>query len=128
MRISTAAVAEKDNTFFVAKRKPGGALSNKWEFPGGKVDPGETPTQALKREIQEEMNIDIRVGRELCRGSFRHKGKEFQLRAYSVELLSEDIRLDEHTQWKWATLEEIKNMDFAPSDQIVIDTLKAQNP
>ena len=126
MYISTAAVAEKDNSYFVAKRKPGGALSRKWEFPGGKVDPGETPIQGLKREILEELNIDVRIGHEICRGKFSHKGKEFELRAYSVEFVSEEFQLAEHTEWKWASIDEISNMDFAPSDQVVIDTLKEQ--
>lgn len=114
---SIAGIARKGNLFLVAKRKAGGALSLKWEFPGGKLEEGETPEQAMVREWDEEFKIPVKTGKFLCSGSFTHKNKPFQLSAYEVQLLSEDFTLLEHTEIRWETLETISGMDLADSDR-----------
>lgn len=121
---SIAGIARKGNTYLIAKRKPGGSLSEKWEFPGGKLEPGETPEEAMIREWDEELRVQVSVGKFLCDGTFTHKGKNFVLSAYSVSLESEKFTLLEHTEYRWETLETIETMDIADSDRGLLPGLK----
>ncbi len=70
MIIVTCAVIERNNQVLIAKRKRGNPLENKWEFPGGKIEPGETPEECLKREPWEEFGIDASVKDFLCSSSY----------------------------------------------------------
>ncbi len=123
MNQSIAGIARKNDLFLIAKRKEGGSLSLKWEFPGGKLEPGETHQEAMVREWDEEFEIDVKTGEFLCRGKFVHKGKKFELSAYEVLLLSEDFVLNEHSEIKWLTLNEILKVDLADSDKIILNKL-----
>jgi 8-oxo-dGTP diphosphatase len=117
---SIAGIARKGDLYLVAKRKAGGALSLKWEFPGGKLEPGETPQEAMVREWDEEFKVEVKTGSFLCRGQFVHNKKNFELSAYEVQLLSESFTLLEHTEIKWVSLEEIALMDLAESDRVIL--------
>ncbi len=127
MPISTAAIIQKENRFFLAKRKPGGDLGLKWEFPGGKVDKGEDPRSALVREIREELEAEIDVGELVYTGSFSHRGADFVLYAYRAALKSEKLRLNEHLEADWFTLDEIDGLDTADSDKGIIQVLKSRS-
>jgi 8-oxo-dGTP diphosphatase len=123
MRRSIAGVCAKGDTYFVAKRIPGGALGGKWEFPGGKVEAGETCEEALAREFFEEFRVPIRVGTLICEVEFAHDGVNFTLSAYQVALGSETFVLSEHTQTAWRSLAEIGALDFAESDKKILPFL-----
>lgn len=120
---SIAGIARKGDLYLIAKRKEGGALSLKWEFPGGKLEPGESHEEAIVREWDEEFKIDVQAGKFLCSGSFTHKNKVFELSAYDVDLLSEDFTLLEHTEIRWETLHVISKMDLADSDRGILTQL-----
>lgn len=122
---SIAGIARKGELYLVARRKAGGALSLKWEFPGGKLEPGETHQEAMVREWDEEFKIPVETGQFLCRGTFYHNNKEFVLSAYEVHLLSEDFSLIEHTEIRWETLSDISRMDLADSDRELLPELFA---
>lgn len=126
-KISTAGIVKKDRNYLVCKRLPGGALSEKWEFPGGKVDPGEVPEEALERELLEELGVKASVGNLICESGFEHKGVPFRLLAFTVTLQTENFELKEHQDMKWCTLEEIGELDFAPSDIPILEFLKENN-
>ncbi len=120
-KTSTAGVAVREGRVFLARRKPGGALSRKWEFPGGKVDPGETPPEGLVREMQEEFGLSVCVvGEPLCRGSFVHRGTPFQLLAFPIEFQGHPLALNEHEEYRWVSPEELSSYDIAPSDQCIV--------
>ena len=106
-------------------RLPGGSVGGLWEFPGGKVDPGETPQQALKREWMEETGFEIVVGRQMARGEFVHRGSPFDLLAYEVVIAEPvgDPTLNEHDDWQWAKPEEIRNLPLVESDKAVLEAL-----
>ncbi len=70
-RSVTAAVIEEDGRILIAKRKKGDRSEGRWEFPGGKVEPGESPEESLKRELREELGIDVAVEERLCAHPFR---------------------------------------------------------
>ncbi|MBN2658128.1 MAG: NUDIX domain-containing protein [Calditrichaeota bacterium] len=121
---SIAGIARKSGRFLVAKRKPGGALSEKWEFPGGKVEPGESHNEAMIREWDEEFRINVETGSFVCSGNFTHKGKDFLLSAYEVTLLSEDFQLLEHTEIRWESFDVIEKMDVADSDRALFPLIR----
>jgi 8-oxo-dGTP diphosphatase len=114
---SAAGIAQRDDTYLVALRLPGGALGGKWEFPGGKVDDGESPEDCLRREFREELDADIAVGTCVGVEHFQHKGQEFELQAFLVTLASERVVLREHQQIAWLPKRSIQDLDLAPSDR-----------
>jgi len=125
-RTSVAGIALDGERIFIARRKGGGDLGGKWEFPGGKVKPNESAQDALKREYREELELAVSVGAHIASSSFEHKGTAFALDAYRVFFETpEKIKLSEHSEWKWALLDEIQSLDFADSDRGLLDALEA---
>jgi 8-oxo-dGTP diphosphatase len=107
-------------------RLPGGSVGSLWEFPGGKVDPGETPGEALKREWKEETGYEIEIGNEIARGGFLHKGRPVTLIAFDIRLPADagEPELMEHDDWRWATVEEISDLPLVESDLTVLEALR----
>lgn len=127
--ISVTGVVQTKGLFFIAQRKPGGSLSLKWEFPGGKVDENESSTQALIREFQEELDVPVVVGDLFYTGAFKNNGKEYSSEAYFVSMESTSVFLKEHLAYRWCTLIEIAELDLADSDRMIVDHLiKLQSP
>ncbi|MDR2020682.1 MAG: (deoxy)nucleoside triphosphate pyrophosphohydrolase [Treponema sp.] len=121
---SVAGIAVKDGRFFIAQRKAGGDLGGKWEFPGGKVEQGESDEEALRREYLEEFGVLVQTGPFLGSASFEHHGRTHIVNAYRVRLPGGDLTLHEHIRWRWADLEEIKTLDFAGSDLKLLPALR----
>jgi 8-oxo-dGTP diphosphatase len=124
---SVAGIVLDGEKIFIALRKGGGDLGGKWEFPGGKVEPGESDEQALMREYREEFNLEISTGEMLAEASFSHRGSPFTLFAYRIffpDGAPEKLRLAEHSRWQWASLGEIASLDFAGSDLALLPALE----
>lgn len=120
---SAAGIILKDNKIFIALRIPGGDMGERWEFPGGKVEDGESFQETLVREYKEEFGADVNVGRHIADASFTHNGKQVELSAFEVSF-TEDVQkfiLSEHTETRWATLDEIKTLPFVDSDLLLYD-------
>jgi 8-oxo-dGTP diphosphatase len=124
-RRSVAGIAVEGNKLFIARRLPSGDLGNKWEFPGGKVEEGESDGEALVREYGEEFGVEVIPGPLVASASFEHNGKTYSLNAYEIRLQSLDFALREHSQWRWADMAEIESLDFAGSDRKLLPALKA---
>ena len=124
MNVSVAGIAVQDGKLFVARRAAGGTMSEKWEFPGGKVEDSETCAQALVRELMEEFGVEVSVGERLAGAEFESKGQTRQLEAFRINFLSFDFKPCEHTDWRWASCAEIEAMDFTPSDLKLLDGIK----
>jgi 8-oxo-dGTP diphosphatase len=124
-RQSVAGIAMEGGKLFIARRIAGGDLGGKWEFPGGKAEEGESAGEALVREYDEEFSVPVKVGDLLGSASFEHKGIVRTLNAYRIYFLSTRFKLAEHTEWRWASIEEIEKLDFAPSDGKLLPALKA---
>ncbi len=127
-RISTAGVAEKNGTYFVALRKPGTSIGESWEFPGGKHRYGETPEQTLRREFLEEFNAEITVGERFFVGGFENKGTTYKLKAYRVTIHTPDdaMRYREHEAAAWKSAEELQTCRMADSDLQILSAIIAQ--
>ena len=127
MAISVAGIVVVDNLVFIAKRINVGDMGNRWEFPGGKVDAGETPEQALKREYFEEFGAEVIVKKQICESSFNHKEKTVLLKAFEVEFIDLDnIQwvLSEHTETAWVPFEKIPSLYFVDSDMQIYPEVK----
>jgi len=115
MKKVAAAVIEKDGKILVAQRK-GGALAGKWEFPGGKLEPGETPEQCLARELREEFDIEARIGAFICASRFEYKHISIELLAYRAAHVSGEFRLNDHARIAWVAPAELRGYDLSSAD------------
>jgi 8-oxo-dGTP diphosphatase len=118
----TAAIIEQDGRIFIAKRRPGKHMGGKWEFPGGKIEPGETPEESLARELREELAVDAQVGEFLCRCSYDGDGVSLELLVYRARI-SGAPRLLEHQEMRWVRPEDLLSYDLADSDRRVVENL-----
>jgi len=125
MRESIAGIIFRHGLFLIGHRLNTGEMANRWEFPGGKVDPGETPKEAIVREFYEEMGITVEPGEFLTSVEFANKNGPSSLLAYRILGIEElPLRLTEHSELRWASLEEIDTLDFVDSDRLLIPFLK----
>jgi len=118
-----AAVIKKDGKFLIAQRGKQDAFYGLWEFPGGKIEEGETEKECLKRELFEEFGIQAVVGSYLCSSFFEHKGFLTELRAYSVLEFEGEFHLFEHLQIKWVTVEEFSSFPMPEPDAPIVEYL-----
>lgn len=98
-------------------------MGERWEFPGGKVEDGESYQETLIREYKEEFGVDVTVGRHIADASFQHGAKTVNLEAFEV-FFSEDVQkfiLSEHTEVKWVAIEDIKTLPFVDSDMLLYE-------
>lgn len=119
-----AAVIERDGLILCAQRDDeGGELARKWEFPGGKLEPGETRQRALERELDEELGVRIDTGAYLM--SVEHRYAEFSIvmHAYMATIAEGQILLCEHLAVRWLRREELRTLDWAPADMPIVERL-----
>ena len=117
-----AAIIVKDNKVFATQRGYG-EFKDGWEFPGGKLEPGESAREALIREIREELDVDIRVGRLLETVEYDYPKFHLTMHCFICELLSEEIVLKDHEDARWLKEEELDTVDWLPEDVGVISKI-----
>lgn len=122
----TAAVMRRNNEIFVARRAAGKHLELLWEFPGGKVEPGEDPRACLQREMFEEFGIIVSVGEFLGESIFDYGEKLIRLLAYSVTHISGEFLATEHDSFRWVTTQQLSDLDWAPADLPFVDMLASE--
>jgi len=110
------AVIIRDSTVFCARRGEGKTLAGKWEFPGGKVEPGESPEQALIRELREEFLCDIRVTGFVSTTVYEYDFGTVELSTYYCELAAGQPVLVEHAEARWQPIANLDELDWAPAD------------
>lgn len=119
-----AAVIVKDNKFLITRRAPKLKLEGLWEFPGGKVEPGETPEEALKRELVEELEIETEIGDYIETSIYEYPNITVKLMAYFATVISGEIKLTVHDKAEWIDISEVENYEFPPADIPFIEKLK----
>jgi len=118
---SIAGIVYKNGKFLVAKRKAGGAIGLRWEFPGGKVELGETDAQALRREFMEELGIEIEPLRLIATSRFFSNSGERVLAAWELSIPEDCIfELREHTELGWIDAPDIHGIDLVESDKALV--------
>tara|TARA_A100000164_G_C21509251_1_gene586181 strand:+ start:28 stop:405 length:378 start_codon:yes stop_codon:yes gene_type:complete len=118
-----AAIIIKDDKFFIAQRNRNKHMGLSWEFPGGKVEKGETFEIALKREIKEELNIEISVTNKLGEENYKDDKINVKLHYFICSHISGEIYLDEHEDSAWVKKNEFKKYNFAEGDSDIINLL-----
>lgn len=124
----TAGVVQKGGLILVARRKTGSPLGGYWEFPGGKLMDGESPEQCLERELMEELNIQVRVGRHLLDNLHHYPEKSVCLIAYFAEYLAGEITYTDHDRVEWVSPHQLKDFLFAPADRPIAKCLQDMFP
>ena len=119
-----AAIIRKEDKIFATQRGYG-EWKDWWEFPGGKIEAGETPEEALKREIQEELSTEICVDKFLCTVEYDYPAFHLTMHCYLCSLLTEALHLNEHEAAKWLTMEELNSVKWLPADMEVVEKMEA---
>ena len=118
-----AAAIEKDGKFFCAQRPEGKSLGGFWEFPGGKLENGESPEQALIREIKEELNSDIEILAYINEASYDYDFGTVNMKTYHAKLISGNLELLEHQNSTWLLPTQLPTLNWAPVDRTAVELL-----
>ncbi len=126
MKRVVAALIVKDGKILVCQRTRHQVMPLKWEFPGGKIEPGEQPRDALRRELEEELGIDARIGEEVARIHHAYRGGgSVELRFYVVPHYQGEIENRIFRDVQWAEREELPAYDFLEADLELVRDLAA---
>ena len=120
----TAAIILRDKAILIAQRALGQNLATKWEFPGGKIEAGETPQECLKREIKEELNVEIEVLDFFAESIYAYDRGTIKLMSFWCKWLSGDLTLNVHSRFEWVNLHQLGLYDYAPADIPLVEKLK----
>ena len=117
-----AAIIYVGGVYFATQRGYG-EFEGMWEFPGGKIEPGESREVALKREIQEELGVDIAIENLLCTTEYDYPSFHLTMHCYLCSIASGEIELREHKSARWLRPEELGSVEWLPADKDVISRL-----
>ena len=120
-----AAIIIKDGSLFATQRGYG-EWKDWWEFPGGKMEVGETPEEALVREIHEELSAEISVDEFLCTVEYDYPQFHLTMHCYLCSLMTDSLHLNEHEAARWLSKDELNSVKWLPADVKVVELLKSR--
>lgn len=123
IQVAAAVIIRRSLVF--ATQRGYGAFKDGWEFPGGKIEPGETPRQALIRELKEELDIEIHPGRLLHTVEYDYPNFHLTMHCFLCTIKSGEPVLKEHEAARWLAEEELDSVDWLPADVEAVERLKA---
>lgn len=118
-----ASIITKNDKYFVVQRGYG-KWNGYWEFPGGKIEAGETPKKALFREIKEELDIEINIGDKLCTVEYDYPDFHLSMDCFFARVKNGSLILKEHNAAKWLCRDELDAVEWLPADKIIIKELR----
>ena len=124
MGLVTAALIRDEDRILIAQRGRGKRFGWKWEFPGGKVRANETPEDCLQREIKEELNLEIQVEKHFHTTHHRYPDFDIELIAFWCSIIGGKLKLEEHEQVRWVTVQEMNDYSFVEADLNLIAALE----
>ena len=123
IKVVAAVIRNEKNHILCALRSEKMSLPNVWEFPGGKIEPGEKPEETLVREIREELNCEIVVGEFICRVAHEYPGFIIDLSSFEAIILSGEPEALEHSKIEWLEIGDLKKLEWAPADIPTVEKL-----
>lgn len=127
VRVVAAVIKAKNENgepIIFATQRGYGEFKGGWEFPGGKIEDGETPQEALKREIMEELDTEIAVGELIKTIEYDYPTFHLSMDCFWCEIVKGDLVLKEHEAVKWLMKEQLDDVEWLPADVTVIETIK----
>lgn len=121
-----AVIQNEAGEVLCARRAPGAAQGGLWEFPGGKIEPGERPEEALRREIREELGCDIAVGEVVAAATHRYPEIVVRLTTFRARLVRGQPASREHAELRWVPAADLARLDWAPADLPTVERLLAE--
>lgn len=122
VRVVAALILNQDKVLATQRRY--GEFKDGWEFPGGKIEPGETPEQAIKREIREELATDIRVEQPLTTVEYDYPTFHLSMQCFLCKVERGNLTLLEHEAARWLSYDELDSVDWLPADRVVVRKLR----
>jgi len=125
--VVAAAVMNSKQQILIARRAQHETYSGQWEFPGGKIEPGESPVDALVREIKEELGLDIDVGTGHSLGQITHAYAPYDvaLEVFVVQWSGQPVVLSDHSEVAWVSVSDLQAYNLAPADRPFIEKIEA---
>ena len=120
-----AAIIHREGCIFATQRGYG-EWKDWWEFPGGKMEPGETPEEALRREIREELSTEISVDEYFCTVEYDYPKFHLTMHCYLCSLLTEALHLNEHEAARWLRADELHTVNWLPADEVLLPKIAAE--
>ena len=120
-----AAIIRDANGRILSTQRGYGEWKGWWEYPGGKMEGGETPEEALKREIREELSIEISVDEFFCTVDYDYPAFHLTMHCYLCSMLTGALRLNEHKAARWLKRDELSGLKWLPADVEVVEMLKS---
>ena len=114
----------REGACLVAQRGPGMSYSEKWELPGGKVEPGEGPREALRREVKEELGVEVDIGPLIAHAESHPGARTFQVEVYAAELAQGTPRPGEHSQHRWCDPGKLDDLDWVEPHRPLLGAVK----
>lgn len=124
IEVVAAIIRNEKNEVLIAKRKDHKSLGGFWEFPGGKIEKDESSEESLKRELKEEMDIDIEVTRYFDENIHCYTDKTIKLKAYEAIIKSGSIKLKDHSEYVWCKSCELYKYKMSPADIKFVEALQ----
>ena len=118
-KVVAAAIIRTSGSVLLARRSSGENLAGFWEFPGGKVEDGETSEECLARELQEELGIQTTIGQKCAESSYQYDHGIFRIVAYFVEWLAGDLRPRVHDRVEWVRIRDLSKYQLLPADRTI---------
>lgn len=122
--VRVVAAVIKDNGKIFATQRGYGDYKDGWEFPGGKIEEGETPQEALKREIREELDTEVEVGELIDIIEYDYPTFHLSMDCFWCEVVSGDLVLKEHESAKWLSKDELDSVEWLPADITLVDKIR----
>jgi 8-oxo-dGTP diphosphatase len=123
IRVVAALLQRDDGKVLITQRRPQAFMPLKWEFPGGKVEPGESDQQALARELKEELDIQVQVGEHFMGLKHEYPDFEVDFQVYACSIISGDLRKLAVNDYRWVAVSDLETFEFPPADQPTVEQL-----
>ncbi|GAK41836.1 (deoxy)nucleoside triphosphate pyrophosphohydrolase [Paenibacillus urinalis] len=125
IEVAAAIIEDTDGRILIARRREGKSQAGLWEFPGGKIEAGESPEDCLRRELLEEMNIEIEPYAFFAVNEHAYDTVTIRLVAYKANMRGGTIELSDHDEYRWIQVGEMAGYSFAPADIPFVEQLSA---